>query len=120
TATTVGASTVSSDAALERWLRENHGQDGRIVYRPSQFDLDGDGAPEELVYLAGPGRCGSGGCNLLVLKRQGDDFETIVNTTVTRLPVGVLDTDSNGWRDIWVTVGGGGLPSGRRALKFDG
>ncbi|WP_305095564.1 hypothetical protein [Croceibacterium aestuarii] len=112
--------TVPRDAALESWLKARYGKSGRLGYRSSEFDLDGDGKPEILVYVGGPSLCGSGGCSLVVLKREGDRFTPVVQTTVTQLPVGVLDSSSNGWRDLWVSVAGGGELGGRRKLPFDG
>ena len=73
-----------------------------------------------LVYVRGRSLCGSGGCRLLVLTRTEAGFAPVSRTTVTWLPVGVLDTSTNGWRDLWVTVSGGGMPAGRRKLMFDG
>ena len=41
--------------------------------------------------------------------------------TITHLPIHVLQRRSNGWHDISVTVGGGGiLPWRPVALSFDG
>jgi len=113
-------STTAGDGALERWLRAEYADAGPVSYQSSEFDLDGDGAPEVLVYASGPRLCGSGGCRLLVLARTEAGFAAVARTTVTRLPVGVLDTSTEGWRDLWVTVSGGGLPAGRRKLAFDG
>ncbi|MXO59359.1 hypothetical protein GRI89_07370 [Altererythrobacter salegens] len=112
--------TVPHDGVLEAWLKSTYGEYGRVGYRSSEFDLDGDGKPELLIYVGGPGTCGSGGCSLVVLKREGDRFTPITETSVTRLPLGVMNTSSNGWRDLWVSIAGGGELGGRRALKFDG
>lgn len=106
-------------AALEAWIRDAFQSERPLGYRASEFDLDGDGRPELLVYVGGPGLCGSGGCRLVVLKRDGRNFTEVVRTTRTKLPLGVLDSESNGWADLWVSTSGGEL-SGRRILKFDG
>jgi len=115
-----GMAMTLGDPMLEAWLKAKYGAGAAVAYQSSEFDLDGDGAPETLVYLRMPTRCGSGGCRLLVLARDDHGFAEVARTTVTRLPVGVLDTSTNGWRDLWVTVGGGGMPAGRRKLAFDG
>lgn len=106
------------DGAVSPWLVAQYGEDVR--YRMGEADLDGDGLNDALVYIGGPGQCGSGGCDLAVLRRTSDGFEQIGSLSVTRLPVGVLDSRTNGLRDIVVTVGGGGIPTGLRRLRFDG
>jgi hypothetical protein len=84
-------------------------------------DLNGDGKPEALVYVSGRAWCGSGGCRLFVCEQVSDNFRIRAETTITRLPVAVLAHRSNGWRDIVVTVAGGGIIPGYRAvLPFDG
>lgn len=110
----------SSEAALEAWIRAQYATYGRIGYRSAETDLDGDGAPEVVVYVGGSGVCGADGCNLVVLRREGAAFSKISETSVARLPVGQLDSESNDWADLWVTVADGGELTGRRVLRFDG
>ena len=57
---------------------------------------------------------------ILAAHPAGTTLTEIARTTVTQLPVGVLDTSSNGWRDLGVTTAGGGELTGRRKLKHDG
>ena len=90
------------------------------MYRSGEADLDGDGAAEIFFYVGGRAYCGSGGCNLYVLRETDEGFETVARTTITRLPVGVLDSQHNGMRDIVVSAGGGGMAPGYRVLRFDG
>jgi hypothetical protein len=108
------------DARLISYLNEKYLDVAPIQYRAGRIDLDGDGTDEVLAYVGGSLVCGSGGCPLLVLKDDGTTFTPIAETSVTRLPVGVLDTTTNGMKDLWVTVGGGGGESGLRKLSFDG
>ncbi|MCP9222795.1 hypothetical protein MKP08_08555 [Erythrobacter sp. LQ02-29] len=105
------------DSALA-WVAENYGDGVGTTYGES--DLDGDGTMEALVYLDGPTVCGSGGCNLVVLRRASSGFQVLGRTTVTRLPLGVLESSTGTMRDLWVTVGGGGLPTGYRKLTWQG
>ena len=114
------AATTPSEVALQAWLRKRSASVGDLGYRSSEHDLDGDGQPEVLAYVSGEGWCSSGGCSLVVLKRDGTDFTEVVRTTNTRLPLGVLDTESRGWPDLWVSTAGSDELSGRRILKFDG
>jgi len=84
------------------------------------FDLNADGNEEAIVYVVGSMWCGSGGCNALVLTPSGDGFEVVMDASVTRTPIGVLDTATNGWRDLFVSIAGGGIAAGTVAMKFDG
>ena len=99
------------------------GFQGQAATRCSSIfvDLKDDGRKEAVVYLTGRGWCGSGGCVMLILAPEGKTYKVITKTTVTRLPVRVLKTKSNGWHDISVVVAGGGIPLGYEAiLSFDG
>lgn len=109
----------------EDWIRTNHKDAvssdlGKLQYATAETDLDGDGTPEVLVYLGGPMFCGTGGCNLVVLKREGGDLIQVSETSVVQLPVGVLDSKSRGWRDLAVSVSGGGMTEGVSRLRFTG
>lgn len=83
-------------------------------------DLNGDGSPELLIYAADASRCGSGGCDLVVLTQRKADWSIVAATTVTRLPIHRLTTRTNGWSDLGVTVGGGGVAPGVARMRFDG
>lgn len=109
----------------EDWIRANHKDAvssdlGKLQYATAETDLDGDGTPEVLVYLGGPMFCGTGGCNLAVLKREGGDLIQVSETSVVQLPVGVLDSKSHDWRDLAVSVSGGGMTEGISRLRFTG
>ena len=82
----------------------------------------GEGAEQlTFVYLVGPYYCGSGGCNLLILRREGGAYLLAGNVSVTRPPIRVLETETNGRPDIGVRVSGGGTAEGYEArLRFDG
>ncbi|GAB7554119.1 hypothetical protein NRB_36300 [Novosphingobium sp. 11B] len=96
-------------------------------YKVALFDLDNDGSPEALIYakatINGGGRpdlCGSGGCNLYVLSLSGNDYRQVTAVTVTRPPIRVLPSQSNGWHDLSVLVAGGGTRAHQARLEFDG
>ena len=85
------------------------------------MDLNGDGIDEAIVYLTGNLWCGSGGCNTLILARDGAFWRTVTAMTITRPPIRVLANASSGWRKISVRVEGGGIQPGYEAeLRFDG
>ena len=58
---------------LKSWVQARVGRDETSVVRfvPALVDLDGDRAPEALVYLSGRDWCGSGGCILYILQSGG-------------------------------------------------
>jgi hypothetical protein len=93
---------------------------GPIRYFAKQVDLDADGRPELIVHVAGPMVCGTGGCNTIVLTQDGEGLREVATITVTRPPIVVAATSSNGWRDLLVAVSGGGMPAQMARLRFDG
>jgi hypothetical protein len=109
----------SQEESLKRFLQAMD-NDRRTRYIAAFSDLDEDGAPEAIVYLMGKW-CGSGGCNMLVLKRDGNSWRKVTMITITRPPIRVLANTSHGWHNISVWVQGGGIQSGYEAeLRFDG
>jgi hypothetical protein len=59
-------------------------------------DLNGDGAPEVIVYVSSKAWCGSGGCTMLILAREKSTFRIITRTTITRPPIRILKSKSQG------------------------
>ena len=84
-------------------------RDKTTRYLSASVDLNGDGMQEVIVYLIGGGWCGSGGCTTLILGPQDTSYKVITKMTVTRLPIRVLTTTSNGLHDLPVVVRGGGI-----------
>lgn len=110
---------------VESWLADHfapdvRGETEKLLFARAEADLDGDGTNEVLAYVGGPLMCGTGGCNLVVLKRDGEGFRQVGDLSVVQLPVGVLPTKTNGWRDLAVTVSGGGSPGGLMRVPFEG
>ena len=93
---------------------------GGIKYRGTLVDLNRDGKSEAVVRLEDPQWCGSGGCTTLVLSRESDGYTLTSRITITQLPIRVLATSHNGWRDLGVGVAGGGEAAHEVALAFDG
>ena len=96
----------------------DYGTYGELRYLDGTVDLDGDGRPERLVYLLGTGTCGTGGCNLLVFTPDGSGYRRMADMVLTKLPVRVAEGSSDGWRDLIVHVGGGGMESREVVLPF--
>lgn len=107
--------------AADDFLRQRFAEPGGKVMVASRIvDLNGDRVGEVVAYVYGPMICGTGGCNLLVLEKQGDSYAVRMDASVVKLPVGFLQPRHNGWRDIAVRIGGGGGESGFAVLQFDG
>lgn len=106
--------------AIESWLGERFQGIGEMPYAVKGIDLNGDGRMEAVIYLNGPVTCGSGGCSAYVLTPEGPGYREVMDASVTRAPITVLDSSTNGWRDLTVDVGGGGGPSGHVKMTFDG
>jgi hypothetical protein len=106
------------DPALTAYLSEKaQGAVGATRYTAA---ITPDGATT-LVYLTGPNWCGSGGCQLLVLSREGDAYVSIGEISVARAPIRLLEQQSHGRRDLGVYVAGGGVTQGyEAAVPFDG
>ena len=79
-----------------------------LTYYSGRFDLNGDGTDEWMAYVAGPGACGTGGCSMRIFQQTPDGIETKGQLSVVQLPVGVFETSTDGWRDLAITIGGGG------------
>ena len=125
-----GPDTAATDAAeaaaptreddIEHFLLQEYPDAAPMQYALAWTDLDSDGTDEAIVHLITPYFCGTGGCNTLVLTQAGPMWRKVGDISVSRTPVTVLDTASNGWKDITVAVSGGGGASGTALLKFDG
>jgi hypothetical protein len=106
-------------AFLQRYLGDEPIIDKTATYSSALVDLNGDGLKEVIVYV--DSLCGSGGCNLFVLESKKNGFDVVGALTITRPPIRVLKSRTNGWRDLAVWVQGGGIQPGYEALvPFDG
>lgn len=115
-----GTSNSSGDESLRHTLQSLDASES-ARYIAVLRDLNGNGNAEAIVYMLGDKWCGSGGCNTLVLAKDGNLWKVISKITVTRPPIRVLPETSHGWHSISVFVAGGGIAPGYEAvLKFDG
>ena len=84
-------------------------------------DLDGDGRDEAIVSLHSGYFCGSGGCALHIYTPAGESWREVAELTIVNAPVRLLATSSHGWRDLAVSVRGGGAEApGEARIRFDG
>lgn len=81
-------------------------------YIYSEVDLNGDGKNEIFAGPRGSYFCGSGGCTFYLLTPEGKEITVF---TVVDIPVYVLESTTNGWKDIVMYSGGG-----YHVVKFDG
>jgi len=112
---------------LNQWVEARVGRFGESVadsqtrYMTSLVDLNGDGRPEALIYVTGPDWCGTGGCVLLVLKRDGASWQVVNWTPAVRPPIRVLDSKTHGWRDLGIQRAGGGIKAAYEEVRgFNG
>ena len=93
------------------------GSEARYGY--GRVDLNGDGTEEVLAILMGSIFCGTGGCNLLLLREE--DGYTVINTfPISRLPIIVSDQKTAGWSDLLRPEYGGGVERSYVKHVFDG
>jgi hypothetical protein len=108
-------------AALQAHINQALQSPTDVPFLAAETDLNGDGQDEVVVHVTSRDYCGSGGCVTLVLQRTGQGYRTVMRASVTRPPIRVLETRHQGWKDIGVTVSGGGAgPAYEAALAFDG
>jgi hypothetical protein len=90
-------------------------------YDIARTDLNADGKEDVLALMNGrSGYTGSGGATMFVLKGTTDGFENLGSISVVNEPIYARKTVKHGFRDLLVTVSGGGAKPGLAALSFDG
>ncbi|ANY20353.1 hypothetical protein A6F68_01843 [Tsuneonella dongtanensis] len=122
-ATTAATSPAPADREEEdirQFLLQEYPDATPMQYALAWRDLNGDGAEEAIVHLVSSYFCGTGGCNTLVLTPAGPMWSKVAEISVSRTPVTVLDSKTNGWNDLTVSIAGGGGPAGIALLKHDG
>jgi hypothetical protein len=120
------SSSSGQEDSVKKFLRDylkgpRSEDDATARYSAALSDLKDDGTREVIAYVSGRAWCGSGGCRMLILAPEGSSYKVVTETTITRPPIRVLATKSNGWHDIGLWVQGGGIQPGYEAeLSFDG
>ncbi|WP_128893030.1 hypothetical protein [Erythrobacter sp. HKB08] len=110
----------AAEEDIRHFLLQEYPDMGELRYALALYDLDGDGAQEAIVHVVSPMLCGSGGCNTLVLTPAGPMWRKVGDISVSRTPITVLESETGGWKDLTVEIGGGGGVSGIAKLAFDG
>jgi len=89
-------------------------------YDIARTDLNADGKEDVLALMNGKsGYRGSGGATMFVLKGTADGFESLGRIGVVNAPIYARKSVKNGFRELLVTVRGGGATPGLAALSFD-
>jgi len=112
----VFAGTPAIDAALAAHYK--HG--APKAYQYALVDLNGDAVPDAVVLISDPRYCGSGGCDLAILRGIGTSYQYVSGSIVSRVPMRVLKESRKGWKSLSVSVAGGGVKSGEVVLRFNG
>lgn len=118
--------TAAQEGALRKFLQNyaassDYGEIKATRYFAAFVHLRDDNTQQVIVYLIGDGWCGTGGCRTLILVLKDSSYAVLTEMTVVQQPIRVLDTKSNGWRDLGVWVQGGGIQPGYEArLSFNG
>lgn len=113
---TVSAGAPAIDAALVAHYRLSTPR----TYVYALTDLNGDGIPDAVVLVSDHAFCGSGGCNLAILRGTGQSFVYVSGSTISRAPIRVLREVRHGWKSLSVRVAGGGVKPGDVVMRFNG
>jgi hypothetical protein len=90
-------------------------------YEIARTDLNADGKEDVVALMNGKsGYRGSGGATMFVLKGAEGGFESLGSIAVVNEPIYARKSVKNGFRELLVTVSGGGATPGLAALSFDG
>jgi hypothetical protein len=90
-------------------------------YDIARADLNNDGKQDVLVLMNGKsGYRGSGGATMFILKGTAEGFESLGSIKVVNEPVYARKSVYNGFRDLLVTVRGGGAKPGLSSLQYGG
>ncbi|RIW12863.1 hypothetical protein [Vibrio harveyi] len=87
-------------------------ENDKIRYLTGSADLNSDGVAEHFVLLQDRYFCGSGGCSAYMFDNNG---KVLNRMSVTRTPVVLADSYSNGWQDFIVWSNGA-----YRQMSFNG
>lgn len=118
---TAQSSIVSLTEALQKYLGTPDKDARRTRFSVSFVDLKEDGNKEAIVYLSSNGWCGTAGCTMLILAPQGTSFRVVSKIPGVRLPIRVLGSKTQGWRDIGVVGRKSGTePLYESVLSFNG
>lgn len=103
---------------IANYIRKQFDENTR--YLDASVDLNGDGAPEVVVHVIGPMACGTGGCPTLVFTPSGSGYRLVSSISVSRPPIRASAARTVGWRNLIVSVSGGGAKAHDAELLSNG
>lgn len=115
-----GSAAASGNPAIGEALAAHYKSGTPSSYQYALVDLNDDGISDAIVLIEDPGYCGSGGCNLAILRGVRGGFSYMSGSTTSRAPIRVLAETRNGWRSLSVTVAGSGSKPGEVLMRFNG
>jgi hypothetical protein len=104
---------------LKSHFHSDEAADKTLRYLATSVLLHNGDPPEIVTYVEGRNLCGSGGCGLAILTSDQGALHVLTETTVTQLPVRILNHSTNGWHDITV-LARNGVGGDEVVLKFNG
>jgi hypothetical protein len=114
---------MAEDSELRDCLKDQ--QDGSVTM-PSEDemtveerDLNRDGVKEYEVQLSGVCACGAHNCTIYLYRRSGQGFESILDGA-SGLGIELLNTSTNGYRDLKIDAHNNAATVGSTTYKFDG
>ena len=119
-AVAAGLPAVAGNSAIDAVLAAHYKHDAPISYRFALVDLNGDGVLDAIVLITDRNYCGSGGCNLAILRGIGSTYSYVSGSTISRAPIRVLTESRKGWKSLSVWVSGGGVQPNNALMQFNG
>lgn len=89
----------------------------KFSYLHSRVDLNGDGEKDAIVWVND--LCGTSGCQISFYRKSKEKFERIYDEQGWT-PIVLLDSKTNGWKDLAYQIAGGGVEPHYEILQFDG
>lgn len=108
--------------SISEWLTKT-GAPANSQYQFTRIDLDGDGRREGMVLMQSPYQewCIEYGCTMFIFQAHEEGFSYLSEVSPVRGPLMVMDSKTNGWRDIVANVAGrAGWAAKNVALRYDG
>ncbi|MGL6170681.1 MAG: COG3650 family protein [Vibrio sp.] len=105
------------DQAIRRYFALHQTATDDTQYRWLEYDLNGDEQPELLVQLDW---CGTGGCTLLIFEQHQQQWRFNSRMTLVQNPIRLGQQTHHGWRDLMLSVSGGGAKPAVHRLQYNG
>ncbi len=108
--------------SISVWLQKQNAP-ANSQYQFTRIDLDNDGRRDGLVLMQSPHQawCMEFGCTMFIFHAQDEGFTYLSEVSPVRGPLVVMNSKTNGWRDIAAYVSGrSGWEAKNVMLQYDG